>query len=304
MQTVLCVYKLDLTKVYDLVDWKYLEGSLVRLGFQSKWIRWIMECVTTVRYSVRFNNVLLDTFQPSCGLRQGDPLSPYLFLFVADGLSNILQKVHNGRLKDIRIFHGAPGISHLLFADDTLLFLEATESQAEVVNSSIKSYERCTGQLINPSKSSIMFGVSVPGDRQAAVSSRLDTPTIVLEEKYLGLPTPEGRMNKDKFKSTKERLAKRFKDWMEKYMSSGGKEIFIKSVAQAIPTYVMGVFKLLATLCEELNQMIRYFWWGEEGGQRKVHWVAWEKLLQPKCHGGIGFRDMRLFNQALLARQA
>jgi hypothetical protein len=87
-------------------------------------------------------------------------------------------------------------------------------------------------------------------------------------------------------------------------MSGGVKEVLIKSVAQVIPTYVMGVFKLPATLCEELTQLICYFWWGEEGGHRKVHWIAWEKLLLRKGRGGLGFRDMRLFNQTLLPRQA
>jgi hypothetical protein len=66
-------------------------------------------------------------------------------------------------------------------------------------------------------------------------------------------------------------------------MSRGAKEVMIKSVAQSIPTYVMGVFKLPPTLCDEMMQMIRYFWWCEEGGQRKVHWLAWKKLLLPKC---------------------
>jgi hypothetical protein len=72
-------------------------------------------------------------------------------------------------------------------------------------------------------------------------------------------------------------------------MSGGAKEVLIKLVAQAILTYVMGVFKLPTCLCEELMQIIRYFWWGEEGGQRNVHWLAWEKLIMPKCLKGLGF---------------
>jgi hypothetical protein len=99
-----CAYKLDLAKAYDRVDWRYLENVLVKLGFHWRWVQWVMECVTTVRYSVRFNGVLMDTIQPTRGLRQGDPLSPYLFLFVADGLSKVLQnEASNGSLQGVRV---------------------------------------------------------------------------------------------------------------------------------------------------------------------------------------------------------
>jgi hypothetical protein len=112
-----------------------LEGALQRLDFHSKWVQWVMECVTTVRYSIRLNNVPLTPFSPTRGLRQGDPLSSYLFLFVADGLSKLIQnKVQQGNLKELQICRRAPGISHLLFADDTLLFLKVGEDQAHVVD--------------------------------------------------------------------------------------------------------------------------------------------------------------------------
>jgi hypothetical protein len=126
--------KLDLTKAYDRVDWGFLDGVLTRLGFQCKWIQWIMTCVTTIRYSVCFNSVSLEPFKPSRGMRQGDLLSPYLFLFVADGLSKLIQKEANDqRLKELRICRRAPGISYLLFADDMLLFFEATEEHATIM---------------------------------------------------------------------------------------------------------------------------------------------------------------------------
>jgi hypothetical protein len=105
-----------------------------------------------------------------------------------------------------------------------------------------------------------MFGSDCTPATQGRVKEVLEVESMAPEEKYLGLPMPEGRMNKGKFVSLKERLTKRFTNWAEKRMSSGAKEILIKSVAQAIPTYAMRVFELPATLCEEMTQMIRYFW--------------------------------------------
>jgi hypothetical protein len=109
-------------------------------------------------------------------------------------------------------------------------------------------------------------------------------------------------MSKENFKTIKERLVNKFNNWVEQNMSSESREVMIKAVAQAIPTYTMGVFKLPATLCEELMQLSCYFWWAEDVEHRKIHYIAWDTLI--KKHGVMGFRDLKLFNQALLARQA
>jgi hypothetical protein len=268
--------QIGLTKAYDRVDWIFLEGALRWLGFHSKWIRWVMQCVTTVQYSVRFNNVPLESFKPLRELRQGDPLSPYLFLVVADGLLRLLQhEVGQGTLHDLHVCRRAPGISHLLFVDDTLLFLEAKRDQVKIIQGVVRKYERITGQLINLAKCSLMFGAACSAEDRDHMMEVLQVVNVAEEEKYLGLPTPRGRMSKDKFKSTKKRLSKRCNSWAERFMSSGVKEFLIKSVAQAIPRYVMGVFKLPAMLCEELSQMIRYFWRGEDGDSvRSIGWLG------------------------------
>ena len=111
-------------------------------------------------------------------------------------------------------------------------------------------------------------------------------------------------MKAGKFQSTKDKALKRVTDWVEKYASSGVKEIQIKSVIQAIPVYAMCIFKFPASLCEELSQIIRNFWWGDEENRKRTHWLAWDKMTRPKGEGGMGFRDLRLFNQTLLAKQA
>lgn len=116
-----------------------------------------------------------------------------------------------------------------------------------------------------------MFGRACLAENQAMVSTTLNVVCAGFEERYLGLPVPEGRMKNDRFQSLKDKYAKRLTDWLEKYMSAGAKEVLIKSVMQAIPLYTMGIFKFSAGLRKDLMQMIRNFWWGDEENARKVH---------------------------------
>jgi hypothetical protein len=294
-----------MSKAYDRVDWGFLKKVMQRIGFAHQWIDWIMACVTTVKYMVKFNGGLLDSFSPSRGLLQGDPLSPFLFLFVADGLSALLHnEVQNNMITPKKICRNAPGISHLLFADDSLLFFKATPEEAGRVKQVIEEYASSMGQLINSAKCSIFFGDSCPNATREAVKEVLHVQHEAFDAKYLGLPTPHGRMNKEKFESLRSSLAKSLMEWGDNHLTQVAKEVFIKSIAQALPIYIMGVFKLPFGLCEELTRMIHNYWWGEENGKRKTHWMAWEYMMRNKDRGGIGFRDLRLFNQALLARQA
>lgn len=181
-----CAYKLDLSKAYDRVDWVFLRQVMQKLGFSQRWVDWIMACVTSVRYSVNFNGTLLDSFAPSRGLRQGDPLSPFLFLFVADGLSALLRKNVDSRdITPVRVCRGAPGISHLLFADDTLLFFEASKIQAVKVKAILDAYGAATGQSLNYDKCSLLFGDACPAVVQDEVRAALQVTSHSFEDKYL-----------------------------------------------------------------------------------------------------------------------
>ena len=157
--------KLDMSKAYDRVEWLFLAQMMEKMGFHERWIDRVMTCVSSVTYRIKANGVLTDPFAPERGLRQGDPLSPYLFLLCAEGFSALLQKAEeDGRIKGVKVCSRAPCVSHLLFADDSLLLFRADRGNAEEVQNILHIYEFCSGQMINKDKSAIMFSRNTAAD--------------------------------------------------------------------------------------------------------------------------------------------
>ena len=143
---VLMAVKLDMSKAYDRVEWSYLEAIMRRLRFHEKWIELMMMCVSTVSYLVLINGELKGKIIPSRGLRQGDSISPYLFLLCAEGLSAMLKKeVRDGTIKGVAVSRGAPSISHLLFVDDSIIFCRASVLECDRVMKVLEDYERVSG---------------------------------------------------------------------------------------------------------------------------------------------------------------
>lgn len=148
----------------------------------------------------------------------------------------------------------------------------------------------------------VVFSKNVVREVVEEVRESLPVSIVDKHDKYLGLPTEMGRPKKEVFSWLRERVWKKVEGYENKLLSKAGKEVLIKSVIQAIPTYVMGCFKLPDYLLREIESLIARFWWGNSS-DRKIHWVNWNSLCNSKRDGGMGFRDLRAFNIALLGKQ-
>jgi hypothetical protein len=210
----------------------------------------------------------------------------------------------SGELKGIQICQNAPSFNHLLFADNSLVLIKANQASARSLHNFLQLYEVCSGQTINFDKSSVLFSSNTSGVCKQQVLTELHIRAEARTEKYLGLPVYVGRSRKKTFAYLKDRLWKKIQGWMERLLSTAEKDILIKAIAQAIPTFVMSCFDLTKELCDEMSTLICRYWWAQHDKENKMHWLSWELLTKPKSEGGLGFRDLFGFNMAMLARQA
>jgi hypothetical protein len=263
-----------------------------------------MNCISTVSYSILVNGEPHGFLKPSRGIRQGDPISPYLFLLCAEGLHYLISNAKDrGSLQGTSLCRNGPKITHLFFADDCLLFSKATSGDCATIQEILTTYEKASGQQVNREKTAIFFSKATPMTSQNAIKDSLGVPIIRQYEKYLGLPSLVGRHKVESFSHIKERVWSKINGWKGQILSQAGREIMIKAVAQAVPTYAMSCFRLPIRLCQEIEAMIRKFWWSQGQDQNKICWVKWNSLCHPKGVGGMGFREMRKFKDALLGKQ-
>ncbi|XP_027086733.2 uncharacterized protein [Coffea arabica] len=232
----------------------------------------------------RLNGVQFGYLRPQRGIRQGDPISPYLFLICAEAFSCLLQEAEA--------------------CDDTLLFGKATLQEARHIQDILQLYKEASGQEINLEKSAVVFSSNTDFSTRQDITQFLNIKEVVAHEKYLGLPTIIRRSKREVFSSIKDRIWQRIQGWNEQWLSKGGKEVLLKAVVQAIPTYSMSCFKFPDSLLMDIQSMMSNFWWGDGNKARPIHWVSWDKLCNRKEDGGMGFRQLKTFNLALLSKQA
>uniref|UniRef100_A0A803P370 Reverse transcriptase n=1 Tax=Cannabis sativa TaxID=3483 RepID=A0A803P370_CANSA len=241
--------KLYMSKAYDRVEWSFIENLMLHMGFCRRFVTLVMTCVSTVTYNVVHGGHSMGPILHSRGFVVGDPLSPYLFLICAEGLSALL-----------------------------------------------KNYERLQ----------LLTGCRVArGDPTGEYCNLMRLNEASEDSFYLGLPCIMGRNKNAILGFLTEKMKKKIFSWENKFLSKAGKEVLIKYVAQALPSYAMSVFLLTKEICSSHEGLMAKFWWKAQSNtsHKGISWVSWRRLCQHKHAGGLGFRDLRQYNISFLGKQ-
>ncbi|KAL5543740.1 hypothetical protein UlMin_007524 [Ulmus minor] len=293
--------KIDIQKAYDRLSWQFLEAVLKAFGFHPKWIKWIVTCCSTTKMTLLLNGAPVRSFFPKRGLRQGDPLSPFLFILCMEVLSRLInKKVKDGLISGFKISRHSPALHHLFFADDVFLMGKCSINKAFYFKECLDDFCRWSGQSFNALKSNIFFNPAARKQTTSLITAMMGFSYITPNSTYLGLPLFRSSRIKD-FNFLVEQLDSKLAGWKARTLSKAKKLILIKSIALAVPTYSMQTVKLPNAICSKLDARIRSFWWGpSSNGGKPLCLKACDALCKPKSLGGLGFRRMRDFNLALL----
>lgn len=155
--------KTDISKAYDRVEWAFLDKAMKAMGFSEAWRGFIMSCVRSVRYQVLINGSPFGRITPTRGLQQGDPLSSYLFVMCTEVLVQMLKRAEQAKkISGLRVARRALPVTHLLFADDSMMYCKGIEEELEQISHILQTYSMASGQRINYQKSSVYFGKNIP----------------------------------------------------------------------------------------------------------------------------------------------
>lgn len=242
-------------------------------------------------------------FKPTRGLRQGDPLSPYLFVFCMERLGLLIQQqISIGLWKPVRLSRRGPKVSHLFFADDILLFGRATDKQLEVMKSSLEFFCKFSGQKVNVSKSKLYVSPNVNEVQARRLGKLTGIPITKDFGMYLGVPVLHSRVTRRTYSYLVEKVKRKLANWKIDSLSFAARATLVQTVTSTIPFYVMQRVKIAEATLKEIDRCNRRFLWGEKDGERKVHYVAWDQVCLPKECGGLGIRKISLLNEAALSK--
>ncbi|XP_074266271.1 uncharacterized protein LOC141588743 [Silene latifolia] len=290
--------KLDLEKAFDRLEWDFVRLCLSNARIDNDTISLIMRCISSSSTQVALNGTLLSSFSPSRGIRQGDPLSPYLFILCMEALSTLIhQSCDDSDWSPFPLGKGGASFSHLLFADDILLFGRASEKNLCAVQDTLHTFCSSSGQKINFSKSKLLFSKHTSTVHTNMFETALGIKATSNLGTYLGFPLKGTKPKKADLRGIVEAIQSKLSNWKTNFLSKAGRLCLINSTISTIPSHSMQCIRLPSSILSDIDKITRSFLWSG-ASSKKLHLSNWDLVTLPLAHGGLGVKAARSLNDA------
>lgn len=296
-----CLFQIDLQKAYDMLNWRALEKIMLEIGIPTTFVQWIMNGVTTVSYRYNINGKHSKLMKAARGIRQGDPISPFLFVIVMEYMNRLLYKMqnmanykHHPKCKKMEL-------THLTFADDILLFTRGEKKSVEAMMQPMHTFSEATGLVMNPSKCNVYMG-AVDDNTKKQILEMTGFKQGTLPFRYLGVPLSCKRLSVSYYLPLVEKILNRIHHWSAKVLSQAGRIQLVQTVSFAIANYWLQCFPIPKAILHKLNTACRSFVWSNSTSPSRKSPIAWQTVCKPKNKGGMNVIDLECWNSITLMK--
>ena len=294
--------KIDLSKAFDSLEWSFIRDTLVGFNFPSNLVNVIMSVVTTPSISVLWNGEITPEFNPSRGIRQGDPLSPYIFVLCMERLSLLIQQKLDAKLWKPLMITKDIGLSHLFYADDVFLFGKASLENLDLMMNVLNDFGNQSGLFLNKLKSTIIVPKKLDHNVRQSLSSFSGLSISSDFGKYLGVHISPNKLRKSDYLDLLDKTTDKIRGWQAKLLNMAGRCTLIKSVLNSYPLHVMQTNILPLGILKDLQKNVKRFLWNKVGQSHYISRTSWDQVCKPMIEGGLGIRDLRLWNLCFMAK--
>lgn len=294
------ILKLDFHKAFDCVSWSFLDWILSQMRFPQKWRLWISSCVTSVAASILVNGSPTIPIKLHRGLRQGDPLSPFLFVLVVEFLNLLIKKATNLQMwNGVPVSKNEPLLTHLQYADDTVLFSQPNLHHLMEIKKTLILFQLISGLQINFHKPEIMgVNVSEGWIQEAARSLYCKAGKSPLT--YLGLLIGDKNSRIKLWDPILDKMEKKLASWKQNLLLIEGRLTLIKASLASLPIYYMSLLPIPKGVVDKIVKLQRRFLWAGSLEKRALPLVCWDTIQLPKRKGGLNVSNLLLRNLGLL----
>ena len=291
-----CLIKVDLCKAYDSLNWSFINQVLLGIGFPPLFVDWIMECISSPYYSIIVNGGMCGFFKGAKGLRQGDPISPFIFVVCLEYLSRALNCATMNSEFNFHPKCAKLKISHLAFADDIMLMSRGDPISVRILMECLSDFGAKSGLAANVSKSNL-FSAGIQGQDLRDILQITGFEQGKMPFRYLGIPLAAQKLNASSYAPLIDSISKKISSWTASSLSYAGRSELIQAVLQGTACFWLSILNVPFSVIDSICRLCRIFLWNS-----KLSLVPWKDICLPKNEGGLGLKDLRSWNSSLLSK--